>query len=38
MLFQLKPVKYKVGEYSIILHKNRSETAKNMPEKWIKNI
>ena len=24
-------------EYSMIWHKNRSETVKNMPEKWIKN-
>ena len=29
---------HKVGEYSIIWHENRSETVKNMPEKWIKNI
>ena len=37
LIFQLKPAKHKVDEYSIILHKNRFEIAKNMPEKWIKN-
>ena len=38
LIFQLNPAKHKVGEYSIIWHKNISETAQNMPEKWIKNI
>ena len=37
LLFQLTSAKHKVGEYSIILHKNRFETVKNMSEKWIKN-
>ena len=37
LIFQLKYAKHKVGEYSIIFHKNRSENAKNMLEKWIKN-
>ena len=32
-LFQLTLTKHKVGEYSIIWHKNRSETVKNRPEK-----
>ena len=36
-LFQLTPAKHKVGEYSIIWHKNRFEIVKNMPEKLIKN-
>ena len=31
-LFQLTPAKHKVGEYSIIWHKNRFEIVKNMPE------
>ena len=30
LLFQLTHAKHKVGEYSIIWHKNRSETVKNM--------
>ena len=37
LIFQLTLAKLKVGEYSIIWHKNGSETIKNMPEKWIKN-
>ena len=37
LIFQLTLAKHKVGEYSIIWHKNRSETVKNMQEKWIKN-
>ena len=35
--FQITPAKHKVGEYSIIWHKNRSKIVKNMLEKWIKN-
>ena len=37
LLFQLTLAKHKVGEYSIIWHKNRSKIVKDMPEKWIKN-
>ena len=37
LIFQLKPAKHKVGDYSITWHKNMNETAKIMPGKWIKN-
>ena len=37
LLHQLIPTKHKVGEYSIIGHKHRSENVKNVQEKWIKN-
>ena len=36
-LFQLTFAKHKVGEYSVIWHKNISKIVKNMPKIWIKN-